>query len=263
MKKSIRIAILIFGLNLSAFSQNLSGIATYKSFVKTDIELDSVQMSSELREQVEQILRSQTQKEYELLFTEHESLFQEKESLASPDFDRRNVPIMRTGGVGKLYINRAENSFVNQTEILGKEFLVMDSLPNQEWRLEKETKNIGEYTCFKATRTIQTSNEESTEIEEKLITAWYTPQIPVPLGPKDYGGLPGLIIELQHKNTTYLCNQIVLNPKKAVSIQSPKKGTKVSQKEFDEILAKKTEERKEMFPSKSGVEVKVEVKKLN
>lgn len=263
MKKLIVITILVFGVNISGFSQNLSGIATYKSFVKTDIELDSVQMSSELREQVEQILRSQTQKEYELLFTEHESLFQEKEGLASPGSDYDNVTIMRTGGVGKLYVNRAENSFVNQTEILGKEFLVTDSLPNHEWKLGKETKNIGEYTCFKATRTISTSHEESGGIEEKLITAWYTPQIPVPLGPKDYGGLPGLILELQHKNTTYLCNQIVLNPKKTISIQTPKKGTKVSQKEFDEIQAKKIKEREEMYPSKSGVEVKVEVKKLN
>lgn len=263
MKKTIIIVFLIFGNFIQAISQNISGIATYKSFVKTSIQLDSVEVSSEQREWLEKLIRDQTQKEYELVFNNKESLFQEKERLASPGSDYENVTIMRTGGIGKLYVNRAENSFVNQTEILGKEFLVMDSLVNHEWKLEKETKNIGEYSCFKATRTTHNLNKETGEMEEEIIVAWYTPQIPLPLGPKDYGGLPGLILELQHKNTTYLCSQIVLNPKNSLSILIPKTGTKVSQKQFEEIQAKKAKEMGEMYPTKSGVKVETKVQRIN
>ena len=52
--------------------------------------------------------------------------------------------------------------------------------------------------------------------EVETITAWYTPQIPVSHGPAEYGGLPGLILELitamvcaQPGNYIKLINKIV------------------------------------------------------
>ena len=46
------------------------------------------------------------------------------------------------------------------------------------------------------------------------IVAWYTPQIPVSHGPAEFGGLPGLILELTTDETVLLCSKIVMNPKK-------------------------------------------------
>src|SRR5690606_37134751 len=102
---------------------------------------------------------------------------------------------------------------------LGKLFLVKDLLPEFKWKLENESKQIGDYTVFKATAVqkidladyrminIENSNQDRTLI----ITAWYTPQIPVNFGPDIYGGLPGLILELNIYRTTILCSKIILN----------------------------------------------------
>ena len=57
------------------------------------------------------------------------------------------------GGNDVVYKNTKENRFVNKTEIMGKLFLIQDKLPAYDWKLTSETKNIGVYTCYKATYT--------------------------------------------------------------------------------------------------------------
>jgi GLPGLI family protein len=246
----------------SSHSQEITGIATYKFFLKTDIKLDSTQVNAEMRARIEEMVRKQTRKEYELHFNNNESFFIEKESLEKPGNNMFSSTVVSSiGGLGSLYKNKSNNQFIKQAEILGKQFLVVDTLQKQEWVLEKETKNIGEYVCFKATRIEVTTDKETGGIKEINTIAWYTPQIPVAFGPMDYGGLPGLILEVQRENVSYLCNQIVLNPKKGIKMEPAKKGTKVSEKEFEAIKAKKQKEMGEDSNSKTGVEVKVEVRK--
>ena len=84
------------------------------------------------------------------------------------------------------------------------------------------------------------------------VTAWYTPQIPVSSGPESYWGLPGLILELNADRTTMLCTEIVINPSEAVTIEKPKKGTKVTREKYNKIIKQKTEELKERFQNRRG-----------
>ena len=49
------------------------------------------------------------------------------------------------------------------------------------------------------------------------------PQIPVSHGPAQYGGLPGLILELTTDNSVMLCTKVVMNPEKRIQISQPKK----------------------------------------
>jgi GLPGLI family protein len=58
------------------------------------------------------------------------------------------------------------------------------------WKLEKETKKIGNYTCHKAIGTLR----------GREYIAWYAPTIPVPYGPWKLQGLPGLILEAYTAN---------------------------------------------------------------
>ena len=75
-----------------------------------------------------------------------------------------------------------------------------------------------------------------------MVTAWYTPEIPVSTGPDDYWGLPGLILEINAGRTTMLCTEIVINPSDKVEIKAPKKGDKISRKKYNTLVKKKTEE---------------------
>ena len=187
------------------------------------------------------------------------------------------------GGGGTHYKNVKEKIFSVDKEFAGKEFLVQDSLPKLDWKLSGETKKIGNYMCFKATavRPVSQSDfrnfrrkkedekkeevkQEETKTEEKkqdrntnfmdqwevpkeiVVTAWYTPDIPINQGPENYWGLPGLILEVSDGKTVILCSKIVINPKEKKEIKAPKKGKLVTQSEYDKIVAEKMEEWREM-----------------
>ncbi|WP_420602689.1 GLPGLI family protein [Flagellimonas sp.] len=192
-----------------------------------------------------------------------------------------------SGADGKYYKNVQNQKYSNQTEMFGKQFLIQDSLNQWEWKLGSETKKIGNYTCYKATTIIQpdttafdrfrrmarrargrqgqqvrendTIVKDSTENnsllsrieepEERIVTAWYTPEIPISQGPGPYWGLPGLILEVNDGRTAILCNKIVMNTKDKEEIKVPTKGKKVSQEEYDQILVEKMEEMSERFRS--------------
>ena len=141
--------------------------------------------------------------------------------------------------------------------------MINDALQPIEWSLESETKQIGNYSCFKATALIPTneltwysfswdklrnsteSETDSTQVKEVKMTAveaWYTPQIPVRHGPLEYWGLPGLILEVSADNTTMLCSKLVLNPDEVIEIVAPSKGKEVSKKEYQVIITEKMKE---------------------
>ena len=75
-----------------------------------------------------------------------------------------------------------------------------------------------------------------------------------------YGGLPGLILEVNDGKQTMLCKKIVINPKNKVTIKEPAKGKVVTQERFNEIMNKKIEEMKIHSSHRSGdggIEIKI------
>ena len=84
------------------------------------------------------------------------------------------------------------------------------------------------------------------------VTAWFTPQIPLGHGPGEYAGLPGLILELNADRTTLLCSKIIMNPKDLPAIDTPVKGTVVTQDEFERIVKEKTQEMRDNWRNRSG-----------
>ena len=129
-----------------------------------------------------------------------------------------------------LYKNILEKRMANKTELMGKVFLIKDNLVTYDWKLTGETKNIGNYTCYKAVfekeeETIQINMIDGDVKEEKVLkkrtlVAWYTPDVPISNGPRDYGGLPGLILEVNDGDLTIVCSEIVLNPKELKKLKN-------------------------------------------
>ena len=262
--------VLTFMLSSITYGQSIQGIATYKTQRKMEVELDSSQVNDAMREQIMVMLKKQFEREYTLEFTKDESIYKEEEKLDEPRNSMSGGLMFVTIGGGEsdiLYKNLAENRFANQNEMFSKQFLIKDSIASREWKLEKETKNIGQYSCFKATYTYErepmrmrtsgtdaetdSTDEEEVEMETITVTAWYTPQIPVKNGPSSYDGLPGLILEIGDGELSILCSKIVLNPKNGLAIKEPHKGKVVTQAHYDEIMEKKLAEMEERFESDS------------
>lgn len=248
--------ILFFICSVStSFCQGFQGIAVYKSSMKIDLKMDSTQVSNEMMKIMQEQLSKGFQKDYTLKFNQKESLYTENEKLDAPSVKNSSVTVTVSTDKQIFYKNTAKNTYTRQQELMGKMFLIKDSLEMPDWKLEKESKMIGKYTCFKATWTREvttrefSSDEEGAKevTEEKTTTVWYTPQIPINNGPGNYWGLPGLILEVQDGKNRLLCSEIILNPEDEFEIEAPKKGKKVSQSEFNEIREKKNLERIERY----------------
>lgn len=257
------------------FAQDFSGRATYKTHRKSSFELDSTTMAAnpKIQEQLEAQMRKMFQKTFTLDFTKLESMYEEEQELDAPKVPSSNggVMVMSFGGGGSdvLYKNISENRMANKKELLGKVFLIKDNLVAYDWKLTGETKNIGNYTCYKAVyeieeEEIQINMIDSEVKEEKVIkkrttVAWYTPDVPISNGPRDYGGLPGLILEVNDGDLTIVCSEIVLNPKDIKEIKEPIKGKIVTRKKFEAIAKEKTKEMMDRFRSRDGKGLEIRI----
>jgi len=255
---------LSFGTCVVNAQQFDGGVATY--FSKTSFDFENFggrEMSEQMKKQFAERMKSRLEKTFTLTFTKDESIYEEEEKLDAPGASG-GMRFMGGGfAQGGIYKNIAEDTYARENDLMGKSFLVKDTLNKLDWKLEKESKMIGQYAAFKATavrkidenpfeamRRRRDQDADSTAVaapKEEVITAWYTPQIPVSQGPDEYWGLPGLILEVSAGRTVILCNKIVINPKEGLEIEKPKKGDEVSREEYQEIVAEKTKEMAERF----------------
>ena len=277
---------------LTFAQQDFQGKAYYMS--KTSMDLDQWsggrELSPEQRKRIEERMKSFLEKEYILTFNKEESIYKEDERLETPGSGSGwgNFSSSFTGG--PKYKNVKSKELLQDQEFFGKKFLVKDELKSLEWKMGSETKQIGNYTCFKATATktldgfdwrsvrprrgrgrdgdnsekkdgekandsIKKDDDSVNDIEMPKtieVVAWYTPQIPINQGPDDYWGLPGLILEVNADKTTILCTKIVMNPEEKEDIEKPHKGDEVTNAEYNDIVTKKMQEMREMYGGRRG-----------
>lgn len=288
MKKIIFSFVFITASFLQLQAQEFQGMAVYESKTstsdfKTRME-GNKEMTPDMQKMIEERMKTMFEKTFILNFNKSASIYKEEEKLDAPGQSGGGMRMMSSmmGGGGTHYKNVKDKLYTVDKEFMGKEFLVKDSLPKLDWKMESETKLIGGYTCFKATavrpvsqsdfRNFRAKKEEDKKDAAKkedatkktnfmdefelpkeiTITAWYTPEIPVNQGPENYWGLPGLILEVNDGKTIILCSKIVLNAKEKVEIKAPTNGKVISQKEYDETVVKKMKEMQEMNQGRGG-----------
>lgn len=269
MNTLIRIVVLLIVIGVTGLkAQGFRGEVTYKTKRKVDLKIDSTNtsMTPDIQKQMNEMLKKQFERTFLLTFNKAESIYKEDVELEAPggggmSFNGITIKAFGSGGSNILYKNTKNASFVNQNEVFGKVFLIKDQLEPREWKLEKDTKNIGEYTCYKASYTTDIEvrvsswgsgdedSESETKMETRTVMAWYTPQIPVSNGPEQYQGLPGLILEINDGDLQIVCSKIVLNSKDKGVIKIPKQGKEVTQKMFNEIIEKKMKEMEARYRS--------------
>jgi GLPGLI family protein len=262
--KSIFLTISIFGMIwLNAFqpeAQDFQGQAIYETKSRLELGNFGATMTDGQKKQIEERLKNRLQKTYVLNFNKETSFCKEEEKLdaisgATDSWGKNFSP-------GDQYKNIKEKTVLQSQEFYGKKFLVKDNLPTFNWIMGTESKQVGNYMCFKATAMItkselawydfswsdlrnseetETPNEDSVVEEEPMIEveAWYTPQIPVSHGPGEFWGLPGLILEVSTGNTTILCSKIVLNPQTKLTIAAPDKGKEINKDDYRETIQAK------------------------
>jgi GLPGLI family protein len=222
----------------------------------------------EMRARIPEFRTSQ----FELLFNEQSSLFRSVPEEDAPD------PFANNGGdrggqrfnfrmpETTTYTDLAAQMQYESRPMFEKTFLVVDSLKPLKWKISEETKTIAKHLCKKATTSIVAqnirfgggggprgmgrNNGDSTNRPAAAITpketevvVWYTEDITASVGPDNYTGLPGAILEVDMDNganVTMATEVTTKYPKKELT--QPTKGDKMNRAQFQDAMKKLMED---------------------
>lgn len=203
---------------------------------------------------------------FELIFNESASLFRSVVDDEAPD------PFANAGGGGggmrmnfrmpttTTYTDLTKQTQYEERAFFEKEFLIVDSLKQYKWKLSEETKTIAKQLCKKATTMVTApqmrvrisrggeNNNDSTANapkppKETELVVWYAEHIPVSVGPDNYSGLPGVIMEMDLDNGATVTTAVEVSakyPKK--ELVQPTKGEKMTRAQFQEQMQKLMQE---------------------
>ena len=147
-------------------------------------------------------------------------------------FARGGGPGGQQGLVG-AYTDLSDGSLVEVRELLGRTFRIPEPRPSFAWKMTGEQAVFLGYPVFQAT-----AQHDSTFIE-----AWFTPEIPIPAGPAQYGGLPGLILTLTVDSNRVTYNATAIDTAAVIGeLKAPSEGNEVTRAEYDRIVEEKMAE---------------------
>ncbi len=175
----------------------------------------------------------------ELYFNTYESLFVHAEVAAE---SRCLVPRDCMKGMIKgdpegfpVYINRKEEYLYYKTYAYSVArdtyFVLKEDLPQIAWEITDQTKQLDGLFCINAYG----------EFGGRVYDVWFTPDIPVPLGPYKLGGLPGLILQAKSRDgrVAYEFVSYESSVEEHPPIAPPKIGRYVIWEELEEFLIAK------------------------
>jgi len=208
-----------------------SGKITYEQVVQLEIKLDgeAAHMAS--------MLPKERKSEKILWFNQEASLFENSIMVKTEDVMMNqggaNVTVRMAEPDNKVYTDLVNGVQTEQRDFMTRQFLIEDQ-PTFQWKITGKQKMILDYPCMEAT----------TGEAEKMVTAWFTPVIPVSTGPGIYGGLPGLILSIETNEGKNITTAVKIEPGDtgAGKILKPDKGRKVTREEFDKIVEEKMKE---------------------
>ncbi|GAB2770514.1 GLPGLI family protein [Rhabdobacter roseus] len=127
--------------------------------------------------------------------------------------------------------------FANGTQksllaMLGKTYLLDDSLPEPHWKIMNQIKDISGHVCMLAVM--------DDTVRKQTIKAWFADDIPVMAGPEKFFGLPGLILEVDVNDGDAIITAIKVEMKPVTEeIKLPKKlkGKKLTNAQYESLIS--------------------------
>ena len=241
MKKTLVLSVLVLWTLLAVKAQDLAGTITYQQVIRYNFEnIKEAHGDDQRTSSWFASLPEETSAVQLLSFNSEKALFEEEASLSVPTDPGLQRAIMYEGMlspprpvVQKVYYDFNKNHKLEQVEYLTRLFLVNSEIEAVPWKLGSEKKKVLEYTCMNAT----------VILDDQEIVAWFSPEIPVSLGPSIFGGLPGLILAVERNGeTAYVATSVHLAPPAEEALAKPDKGSEVSVQEFAAIQEEKEKE---------------------
>lgn len=232
--------LIIFILNFSSlFAQDLWKIE-YEVYDKIFFDDADKQIQDDLKQ------NNARPKFYAFLFDTNQSFFSEIERINNNQ-NNSSISMSMSTIDNNIYIDYQSKEFKIEGNYANKKFLVKDNLPQYNWIIQREKKEISGIKVTKATL-----NYENTDIE-----AWFASDIQPKGGPVYFNGLPGLILELKSytklEGERYETTFTLIKIDKASQnekIVVPSKGTVMTEKEKMEFIKEANKKMMETYQNK-------------
>lgn len=228
--RAIRILIILLATSAPLLAQNMEGEITYERVYHwTKIYSRLSYLSNEEKDRIKQTWGNDD--EYKQKMT---LFFNEKQSYYSyPKVEENESGWSWTKSDYKIYRNFEKEKRTDIIGMLGKTYIVEDSLKAPSWKVMNKIKEVAGRMCMMAVT-------EDT-VKGQKITAWFANDLAVSGGPELYSGLPGMILELEINDGEIVVSatEIKMKPVAEEDISLPKKmkGRKIDNKQYQELIA--------------------------
>ncbi|RCR68014.1 GLPGLI family protein [Larkinella punicea] len=228
MKKLLILLLVMIGA--PSMAQKMEGVVTYdrtQDYVKIMSRMTFLSLDQKERMKA-------TNKNYSSRPTQMVLYFNEDQSLYTNESEYWRSENGQWSYRNSDYIIRRD--FKQETksdviEMLGRTYLIDDSLKTPQWKILNQLKDIAGHICMKA--------ETEDPIKQQKVVAWFAQDIPVSAGPEQYFGLPGLILELDLNDGDAVVTASKIEMRdvsKELTATKKIKGKKIKTADYDKLI---------------------------
>jgi GLPGLI family protein len=218
----------------SVFAQFLTqGKITFERKTNLRQKMQTESESEWVKEHIKEIAQF-TISDFTLLFNKEAASYQ---------FDKeKEVTGMRLEWSGpqpahenKVFTDYTKAQLISQKNVYEKDYLLEETMPRFQWKIENEMRMIAGYPCRKAVTKI---------CDSVVVVAFYCDQIMVSGGPEGFNGLPGMIlgIAIPRLYTTWFATEVDVLPQELSPFKPGKKSKKSTMTELISEVQKSTKD---------------------
>jgi GLPGLI family protein len=221
LKKLFLVSLLMIVTNV--FCQKKSGEVCYKvQAVKFELNAND----SKINDFTKKIWTISDEQSFTLRFNALKSSFILSQVLKNDDVSDKSRTLNR---IASMLVSTPYSYFFDLNEknyLLKTDEGILIDKPREKliWEITNETKTIGDYLCYKATCIKSFTGRDGKE-KHTPVTAWFAPSLPYSFGPKEYNGLPGLILEVVENKSIFYASSILIYDGKDREVEFPKGKT--------------------------------------
>ncbi|MFC5411332.1 GLPGLI family protein [Larkinella bovis] len=226
-----KLLLLLFAtIGIQAVAQKMEGMVTYdrtQDYVKIMSRMTFLSLDQKERMKATNKNYSSKPTQMVLYFNEDQSLYTNAEEYWRSDngqWSYRNSDYI----IRRDFKQETKSDVI---EMLGRTYLIDDSLQTPKWKILNQLKDIAGHICMKA--------ETEDPIKQQKVVAWFAQDIPVSAGPEQYFGLPGLILELDLNDGDAVVTAVKIEMKdvsKELTANKKIKGKKIKTADYDKII---------------------------
>lgn len=154
----------------------------------------------------------------------------------------------RKGETYRIVKKFPEKRLIYTDKIASKYYRYEEPIPEFEWTIEDQTRDIWGFKCFKAECTFR----------GRRYIAWFTPEIAVNNGPWKFHGLPGLILEVRDERNQYVFEFAgIVHSNRIISLDDENPFIPTEREKYNKLLKRYLSDRMGFWKETMGVQITV------